>query len=277
MDRRRLLRSMILISLGLSSLGQESCVPDCYVSGVQLAEGAKGFSGVTKVSEGTKVADPTSCYHYYICSDRTDTSLHFLPSDEPLRCEEGMYFMKEKPNMPSPPEIGCYAIPPGGLEDKCDVCNPCIVSCEGHKEGTLVPDPYDCTAFYFCKDSEDPVRFTCQNDEIFDYVTRSCGLAGNGTKCFDFCDPCRVLCVEEGKIPNPRDCRSYYYCEPLGGAALFPCGADQIFNKSTLLCEDDVGQACEPVCASEPEPSSGAMPALECSKLMLFLLALSMF
>lgn len=75
----------------------------------------------------------------------------------------------------------------------------------------------------------------------------------DGAKCYDFCDPCNVLCLEEGRIPDPFDCRSYYYCEPNEGTVQFTCVEGQYFDAVSKMCVDG---NCENVCEAEPTGES---------------------
>ena len=60
---------------------------------------------------------------------------------------------------------------------------------------------------------------------------------------------------------DPSDCRSYLYCEPGNGVATFHCDPNEVFNPVSLLCEDDQGQDCTPVCEPEAvEPTSTSPP-----------------
>lgn len=246
MDKKAAFFNWIMLVMSLQPLiaTADFCIPACHLQGSD-----------TPMLEGTKVPDPTNCYNYYVCSDplQNVNDTDFQLSDESVPCDEGKYFKqvrKTNGNYTAYPQ--CVIAPDGGPAD-CSVCDPCLVDCSGDDAaGTLVPDPFDCSGFYFCDpNSKSPTRFSCGEDEIFDYLSQDCGPVGNTTKCFDFCDPCKVYCVEEGRIPDPKDCRSYLYCGPESEVAHFHCDENQIFNPLTLACEDDGGQTCQSVCAPE--------------------------
>ena len=113
----------------------------------------------------------------------------------------------------------------------------------------LLPDPYDCLKYYICvTDLENPIEATCDGNKIFDYETGACRLESEGAKCYDFCDPCDIYCVVEGKIPNPVDCTSYYYCEPPDGLALFNCPEGFYYDEILQICQD-MG-SCTNLCPS---------------------------
>jgi len=223
-----------VLLLGSLAAASDYCIPSCDKAD----------------KDGYKVQDPTSCVHYYFCSAPNNETAYQL-SDETIKCDEGLYFNQN----PGSGDPGCFT------PYICDVCNPCVVKCTA--KGLLLPDPYDCNGFYYCDevDQKNPTHFTCSSGEIFDYRTQACGPVGNTTQCFDFCDPCRVYCVEEGRMTNPSDCRSYLYCEPGNGVATFHCDPNEVFNPVSLLCEDDQGQDCTPVCEPEAaEPTSTSPP-----------------
>jgi len=211
----------------------ELCMPSCYQSGVSL-------------TEGTKVADPTNCLQYYVCSDPGLTGDNYLLSKEPLPCEEGMYF---NPTPGNGREPGCYTVPEGGLDGLCEMCDPCAIDCS-QSPGALIPDPLDCRGFYHCTADEVPPYFQCLNGTLFDFASETCLPEGDAI-CFTACDPCSVYCVKEGRMPNPRDCTSYHYCEPRSGVANFSCEGSQGFSPLSLRCEEGLGLTCQPSCPAD--------------------------
>jgi len=235
------LSTILILSLQHLTTATDFCIPSCHLQGPN-----------TPILEGTLVPDPTSNYHYYMCSDPANNGIDFELSEERLKCDDGMYFYQY---IDSTGDYGsyprCLDTPHDGPdEDYCNACNPCLVDCSGN-EGELVPDPLDCAGFYHCDPLyATPPHFTCADDEVFDYPSQACGPKGNTTKCFDSCDPCQVYCNKEGRMPNPTDCRGYLYCRFNEGVVHFHCKAGQFFNQFTLACEDDGGQTCEPMCDS---------------------------
>jgi len=233
MARVKVLVAVLAVFLGNSEGTFVPCVPDdCSQDGT---------------TEGTKVADPTDCYQYYVCSDPTGNGTDFIRSSEPLTCPDGTWFNRNPSNGKDP---ACTTVPSGGLEGVCEPCNPCAVECGGDASGTLIPDPYDCTGFYHCPDHEggDLSYFSCLPDEVFVYQLQSC--VANGT-CYDACDPCGVYCTKEGRATNPTDCTTYYYCEPdsVPDMVVFPCGEGSFYNRLTQVCEEGV---CENTCPPAP-------------------------
>lgn len=93
---------------------------------------------------------------------------------------------------------------------------------------------------------DNPIVTDCPTGETFDYVLGECAIDG---MCYDLCDPCGVYCINEGRIPNPLDCHSYYYCEPPVGLAEFTCEEGSYFEPTTAKCV--VGDSCDNTCVSE--------------------------
>jgi len=210
------------------------CLPDCYQDGVSTAE-------------GSKVADPSDCYRYYVCSDPSGKGRNFVLSEEPLTCPDGTYFNRDSSNG----TIDCLPVPDGGVEGVCEPCNPCAVECGSDVKGSHIPDPYDCKGFYFCtiNGELDETVIHCDAGQLFDYPSQSCLPEANAT-CYDACDPCHTYCAGKGRVTNPQDCTKYHYCEPgsVPSIANFTCGAESWFNPLTQGCEEDQGVTCTPTC-----------------------------
>jgi len=203
-------------------------------------------------ADGEKIADPRSCSRYYVCSD-PDGDGDLRRSNISIACEYGMFFNASASE--------CAATPADGVDKWCSLCDPCEVLCSVN--GSVVPDPYDCRGFYHCLEGEfdNPPHETCDEGQIFDYIAETCDDA-NSTRCFDECDPCQTTCIKEGRIPNPDDCRSYQYCEPPSGLATFHCGAGRYYNHVARVCEGELGEPCQPLCAAPDYPDdSGAAGA----------------
>jgi len=221
-------------------------------------------------THGVKVADPTNCYGYYLCSDPRGDG-HFEMSNHTLDCGFGMFFNSSSSECASTANVT--------VMEWCHLCDPCAVECSVN--GSLIPDPHDCQGYYQCIEGQfhDPPREVCDDGLIFDFTNKTCAKLEDQAKCFDACDPCQTVCVKKTRIPNPDDCRSYHICDPPGGMSTFYCGNGRVFNPVTLLCEEDEGEGCQPVCNPDSAPidnstdkSDGKHPALLWSMVVLGIL-----
>ncbi|XP_071528098.1 uncharacterized protein [Panulirus ornatus] len=194
------------------------CAPDC-----------------TAMSEGDKVRDPTNCLRYYYCSDPEGNG-DMVPSSDPISCPTGLYFNAAE----SVRE--CEVI--SGTQYCTDLCSPCALVCEA--PGTLLANPLDCSQYKVCLEDGSTIDTGCSgNFPFFDYQTGFCSK--DPSVCYDLCDPCEVYCATEGKVPDPRDCRSYYYCDP-PVLAPFTCPENEVFNPDHLFCEVSASGNCTNTC-----------------------------
>ena len=94
-----------------------------------------------------------------------------------------------------------------------------------------------------------PVQVYCPGDSVYDYEQGEC-LPEESAKCYDLCDECEIYCAQEGRVPDPEDCKSYYYCVPPNQLAHFHCTDYEIFDKFTNTCVN--GTICAPACPESP-------------------------
>jgi len=213
------------------------------VSHARVCNHTCSFEGV---EDGTKIPNPSDCYSYYVCSD-PEGDEEYEPSDAPVPCPDGQYFDPTKTSTAIKGE--CKSEGSTGPAN-CDLCNPCAVECP-EEAGVLIPDPFDCSGYYVCLQDSIP-RGQCPMGKIFDVTNRTCASVKDGAKCYDECDPCEPYCIEEGRIPNPMDCRSYFYCEPPEGLAEFHCTEDEVFDVVSLICvKDEDDEGCTPSCSTQ--------------------------
>ncbi|KAG7176129.1 putative Chitin binding Peritrophin-A domain-containing protein 18, partial [Homarus americanus] len=195
------------------------CVPDC-----------------TNMHEGDKVFDPTNCLRFYYCSD-PDNNGHLVPSSEPITCPEGYYFNNARTVKE------CERVDPNS--NYCTgLCNPCSLECG--EPGTLIAYPMDCTKYQICLEDKHVLLADCPSaTPFFDFKTGDC--TNDMSLCYDVCDPCQVYCVKKGKVPNPQDCMSYYYCDPPLISA-FDCPDGEFFSVTLLQCEKKHSGNCTNIC-----------------------------
>ncbi|XP_069975675.1 peritrophin-1 [Penaeus vannamei] len=123
------------------------CVPKCTA-----------YSCPASAREIVSVADPNDCGKYYLCGVG-DVPLH-------LDCPDGTPFFDGET---------C-------VEEESACCDPCLVYCS--EALTQIPDPADCTSYYFCLDEGFPGpadRHRCE--------------AGNFNATSSHCDPA-APCVQ---------------------------------------------------------------------------------
>ena len=126
-------------------------------------------------------------------------------------------------------------------EDFCsNNCNPCEIQCTA--PGRLSPDPLNCSAFYVCMEDGSLLPESCDNGTpYYNHIAESCDTSPE--YCYQSCDICAPYCTENGLIPNPKNCSSFYMCS-LPYIALYDCPTDTFFDPETLVCSEFY--ECEP-------------------------------
>ncbi|XP_018012273.1 uncharacterized protein LOC108669454 [Hyalella azteca] len=235
------LASILLIWMMLVGT-RASCVPTCKDSTVNI-------------TEGSRVPNPANCFEFYVCSDPLGGN-NLTLSPEPIKCPNGTYFDVSSSK--------CKTIPSDGSAYCENLCDPCDLKCEA--PGTLIPDPYACDSYYICLANNESIISNCGDDQSFDYIQGSC-VATSDAVCYKSCDPCKVYCVHEGKVPNPFDCEGYIYCEPPYGQTEFKCPPDHQYEIGSQKCVPygDPNQTCDNTCTDDLTTTSVTSTTTETS------------
>ncbi|RXG70678.1 hypothetical protein Avbf_00356 [Armadillidium vulgare] len=189
-----------------------------------------------------KVYDPMDCHQYYECI--SDTEGNILPSDSPLRCDDGQYFNFADQYCVTE-DIPC---------SKACINTDCLFSCPS-SGNRFIADPLDCGIFYICVDGGPSPATACNEPTPY--------FDGTGCNEFEFncCTACFPYCPEIGvEVEDPFDCRSYYLCEIEGTPSEdlhFQCPEGFSFDKSKghcveneLTCQNTCQRtACFPYCS----------------------------
>jgi len=120
------------------------------------------------LEEGTLVPDPYSCTGYYICLQLDD-------SPRKYECGGGETF-----NFTSQ---ACEEDLEGNQAACYRECDPCETYCI--EEGR-VPNPHDCTGYYYCEPPDGLASFHCKADEWYNFATEVCEDDG-GESCTPTC------------------------------------------------------------------------------------------
>ncbi|XP_063595463.1 uncharacterized protein LOC134772417 [Penaeus indicus] len=110
-----------------------------------------------------------------------------------------------------------------------------------------VPDPTDCTRYYYCLTDGSATDFTekCPDGMLFDNVSSDCMDAASAT-CLT-CEPtCKFECPADGStalVANSEDCRSFFVCNN-GGSVPVSCDPNKPFFNGTT-CTTEESQCCD--------------------------------
>nr|XP_027211818.1 spore coat protein SP65-like [Penaeus vannamei] len=137
---------------------------------------------------------------------------------------------------------------------------------------SFVPDPLNCTRFYYClADGPADAPLTCPNGE-FNPVTASCEPGDPANPCTALCPvpQCSFKCNLTGSgigfVRDPYDCGMFHLCTQGGTFGPFKCQAEApYFNGEICVEKEDVccTQGCRPFC----EPHADLAPdPLDCTK-----------
>ncbi|KAK3599855.1 hypothetical protein CHS0354_022427 [Potamilus streckersoni] len=118
------------------------------------------------------------------------------------------------------------------LEKKVYPCTP----------GDSLPDPDDCQSYYHCTLSRTVIKKDCPADKVFSRSKKRCVTKGSS---FDDCslvfttestETTASLCTPGESLPDPDDCRSYYYCTFSRTVIKKDCPTDKVYSRSKKLC-----------------------------------------
>ncbi|XP_037786414.1 uncharacterized protein LOC119582268 [Penaeus monodon] len=148
----------------------------------------------------------------------------------------------------------------------------CQPECTGAKP--FVPDPMNCTRYYFCLADGSPTDapLTCKDGMEFNPETGYCEPGDPANPCTALCPvpQCSFKCTLGGEsvglVRDPYDCGMFHVCTPAGTFGPFQCQANvPYFNGDICVEKEDVccTQGCRPFC----ESSAGlAQDPLDCRK-----------
>ena len=190
---------------------------------------------------GKPVEDPMDCTQYYFCLKDG------LPTDSPIACENGTYFISSKATVDKP----CQGI--GNSSDCTATCHslPCETECEkAPGSNVFVNDKSgECYKYVICAGSQS-IPATCPPD--FPYFSLEYQKCTNNS--LDCCDTCTPFCyTPNSEIVDPKDCTKFYFCEKRGPItdleSSLDCPPDTIFSSKLGHCtnSNDTG-ICEESC-----------------------------
>lgn len=111
----------------------------------------------------------------------------------------------------------------------------------------MVPDPTDCSRYYYCLSDGKPSDFTekCPDGTLFDKDDSECKDAA-APNC-KTCEPsCRFECPSDGSmavVADGEDCHSFFVCSA-GGSVPVSCDADKPYFDGTT-CTTEESQCCD--------------------------------
>ncbi|XP_022237060.1 peritrophin-1-like, partial [Limulus polyphemus] len=104
--------------------------------------------------------------------------------------------------------------------------------------GCLTPHPFNCSAYYRCKDGRRELIF-CPSGLYFNKDTKVCDHPKN-VRCWDFVCPAR-----DGMFKNVFDCGSFWHCSN-GIPYLKDCPANLHWSVERNRCEWPCVAKCDP-------------------------------
>nr|XP_053632546.1 uncharacterized protein LOC128688647 [Cherax quadricarinatus] len=126
----------------------------------------------------------------------------------------------------------------------------CTPDCTGKNDGEKVPDPKNCTNYYFCKDEiPSDHALPCDAGMIFDN-----GDCAPGPACTPICEVtvCPITCNGSySMISDPFDCSKYYICTAGQVNGPLTCPDDKpYFNGENCVKDKEVccAVSCTPYC-----------------------------
>ncbi|XP_045111974.1 peritrophin-48-like isoform X2 [Portunus trituberculatus] len=153
--------------------------------------------------------------------------------------------------------------------------------CAGCTNGVaLVPNPFDCSSYYVCKDETTFITddsLLCPDGDIFDENELACKPDGN---CSFNCEQpgdggdCLYTCEGNpgGKIADPFDCSMYHQCTGTEPGPATTCPADTpYFDGEKCGVDESACCHCRPYCYSGDDAGSYVEDPTDCRKFFLCL------
>ncbi|GIX70893.1 chondroitin proteoglycan 2 [Caerostris extrusa] len=173
-----------------------------------------------KNTNGT-IPNPKDCSTFYDCSNG---------QLQLVQCPDGLHFDSEDKVCKSPCLAGC------DLNLKCPMEIPLPkenCSCED----CFLPDPTDCSAYYFCHQSRSTKGY-CPYGMLFDRKSRKC-TNETSVDCEKIGDP--VMCREPyGMFPYPGNCKKFIHCVD-SVAHIMDCEDGLEFDPEIQTCANPKG------------------------------------
>ncbi|XP_045111777.1 uncharacterized protein LOC123504919 [Portunus trituberculatus] len=172
---------------------------------------------------GEKVADPVDCHSFYICDGQGG-----LLITQPLLCPPGTHF--------DPSQHDCV----NGAT--CENCDRCFFECYDSKTG-MVPHSTDCSVYYECNGNYPGHEQTCSATRPYFDGFRCQEHHNRCCSCHANCDSYHLNTL----IPDPIDCRSYYFCDGPGKPSYrATCETGEYFDASVNTCSPNT--ECNTIC-----------------------------
>ncbi|XP_055905773.1 uncharacterized protein LOC129941219 [Eupeodes corollae] len=175
-------------------------------------------------TNGEMIADIEECDKFSICNDGK-----FIEQ----QCGTGYYFDAYQKYCVRDVNGTCWKVQPPSN------------TCQGAKDGTLLPDPTACEKYFVCQNNM-PVAQECGMGNLFNSTTLSC--------VHDTCGECWTkipnVCANKKTgtfLPNSEHCDQFIVCHE-NHAIIQQCGSGNWFNNRTGLCEQDLYAKCINVC-----------------------------
>ncbi|XP_035223247.1 fibrillin-3-like isoform X2 [Stegodyphus dumicola] len=165
--------------------------------------------------------NPEDCGSFFQCSNGR---AHLV------RCPTGLHFSKNDEICEIPCVAGC------NISISCPTEIPDI---EGNCtcESCFLPDPTDCSAYYFCSDRH-LTKGYCPYGMLFDKISTQCENEDE-VDCEATGDP--AMCPEPfGIFPYPGDCKKFLYCEN-SVAHVRKCDPELEFDPENKVCSTPKG------------------------------------
>ncbi|XP_063852011.1 peritrophin-48-like [Scylla paramamosain] len=128
----------------------------------------------------------------------------------------------------------------------------CVPDCTNVTPGVAVPDPWNCTQFYYCLNDEVPmgIPHSCESGNHFD---ASVNLCVPGLQCQTMCGACHPDCSghSEGDfVEDPMDCTQFYVCVHENEPSQHPIACEPptgVFDPVNGICVS--GDTCDSSCS----------------------------
>uniref|UniRef100_A0A0P4X0G8 Chitin-binding type-2 domain-containing protein n=1 Tax=Scylla olivacea TaxID=85551 RepID=A0A0P4X0G8_SCYOL len=174
-------------------------------------------------ADGEMVADPEDCHRFYICDGNGG-----IITTQPLECPSGMHF--------NATQHQCVS---GNI---CKYCDRCFFECYDSITG-MVPDPTDCSVYYECNGDYPGKDQTCSATRPYFDGFRCQEEHNRCCSCHAYCDSHHVSTF----IPDPTDCRNYYYCMDAGQPAFGgTCDTGEFYDEEVDKCSPHA--QCNTIC-----------------------------
>ncbi|XP_045111936.1 uncharacterized protein LOC123504996 [Portunus trituberculatus] len=138
-----------------------------------------------------------------------------------------------------------------------------------------VPNPFDCTSYYLCKDATNllvPDPLPCPDGDTFDEkelvckpdgkCSLNCNLPGGGGDCFYTCNG-----DQSKKIADPFDCSVFYQCTSTEPEPATTCPADApYFTGDKCGVDESACCRCRPYCYAGDVAGKYVQDPTDCRK-----------